>query len=205
MVIAIVDYGIGNVNSIKNMFSSLAIESDITSNPKYLLKADKIVLPGIGRFDTAVEHLNSRMNLRETLLQATSIYKIPILGICLGMQLLAESSEEGALPGLGLIAGKVVKFSNTARHRVPHMGWNKLKVLSDNLLLEGVEEDHRFYFSHSYYFQPEDSQTAIAATDYGLNFTSVINHGNVFGVQFHPEKSHQFGRNILKNFSRFAS
>jgi len=200
-MITIVDYGIGNLGSMFNMFKRIGVCVSIESEVSTIAKAKKIVLPGVGSFDTAMQHINTVSGLRGALDHKVLEEKVPVLGVCLGMQLLTCSSEEGNLPGLGWIPGKTRRFSKHEGLKVPHMGWNVVQTNTPSRLTSNVGKEPRYYFVHSYYVQTEDPAHAIMRTQYGLNFDSAIGRDNIYGVQFHPEKSHQFGMQILKNFS----
>lgn len=197
-MIAIIDYKTGNVGSILNMIRKIGKEAVITSDPVEIEKADKIILPGVGSFDTGMRNLEE-LGLIGVLNKKVIEEKTPLLGICLGAQLLFERSEEGVLPGLGWIDGEVRKFRfKDNALKVPHMGWNTIAIKKDDCLFNGAEGELRFYFVHSYHFVCSDNVLAI--TDYGYEFPSVVRKGNIVGVQFHPEKSHKFGMQLLKNF-----
>jgi len=205
-MITIVDYGMGNLGSIFNMFKKIGVSSCITSDVEQIDAAEKILLPGVGAFDTAMARINAS-GLREVLNRKALEEKIPILGICLGMQLLTNSSEEGRLAGLGWIPAKTLAFKgriDTPPYKVPHMGWNVVEKQTPSSLTEGFEdfEEVRFYFVHSYHVRCDDENNAILRTTYGLTFDSAIQMGNIFGAQFHPEKSHKFGKKLLQNFAR---
>jgi glutamine amidotransferase len=206
LMLLIVDYGMGNVSAIRNMLLRIGVaDVVISSDPTRCATASKIILPGVGAFDAAVRNLDER-GLRGPLVEAAR-QRVPILGICLGMQLLAEGSEEGVLPGLGLIPGLVKRFDPAAfssRQRIPHMGWNDVKVARAHKLFEGKGEELRFYFVHSYHFVCNSRADVIGETDYGYPFDSAVARANVAGVQFHPEKSHQFGKRLLANFAKMA-
>jgi len=163
--------------------------------------ASKIILPGVGAFDTGMKNLES-LQLTEVLKKKVLQDKIPVLGICLGMQLLSEGSEEGVLPGLGFISARTIKFrfNNTDEYKIPHMGWNFINQKKESRLLTGMYTDPRFYFVHSYYFKANNVSDILATTEYETLFTSAVERENILGVQFHPEKSHKFGMKLLKNF-----
>jgi glutamine amidotransferase len=199
-MISIIDYGMGNLGSIQNMLNKLGFESKLESDPDRLKDADSIILPGVGAFDNAMEKLNSS-GFSEAI-KNFSATGAPVLGICLGMQLLATQSEEGELKGLNLIPGDVVKF-NSDTLKVPHMGWNVVNPVND--ILYSQLEENRFYFVHSFYYIPEDLNHTAGTTDYAHTFTSSVNRDNIFGVQFHPEKSHKYGMQLLTNFSRLSA
>lgn len=204
-MITIVDYGMGNLGSIKNMFKYLGVESTIQSDVDKIKNASKILLPGVGSFDTAMEKIN-RGNLREVLNEKALKEQVPILGICLGMQLLTNGSEEGELNGLGWIDANTVSFKDRvdSRLKIPHMGWNVVRKNQNSELTDGFElfDESRFYFVHSFFVHVEDEKNSILKTEYGVEFDSAIQKDNIFGVQFHPEKSHKFGMKIFENFAR---
>ncbi len=202
-MITIIDYGMGNTGSIVNMLKKIGIQSQITSDPEKIAIARKIILPGVGHFDRAMEKI-SQNGLREILDQKALKEKVPFLGICLGMQLLTKSSEEGQCAGMGWIPAKTVRFdfSEESPLKIPHMGWNMVQRSTPSTLTEDFEPEHRFYFVHSYHAQVEDEKYSILKTVHGYCFDSAIQNDNIFGVQFHPEKSHRFGLRLLKNFAR---
>lgn len=202
-MIAIIDYGIGNLASVHNMFKKIgAKEVIITKSEAEIEKADKILLPGVGAFDSAMKHLQST-GLIPLLNKKVLVDKIPTLGICLGMQMLTKSSEEGIEQGLGWIDARTVKFNldPSLKLKVPHMGWNYVKVKFENPLIDLVSKN-RFYFVHSYYVQCEDKRQSLATCNFGGDFTCMVNKDNIFGAQFHPEKSLKFGMKVLDNFSK---
>lgn len=199
-MIAIVDVDLGNTGSIQNMLSYLGIESFITQNPEELNSASKIILPGVGSFDTGITNLK-KYGMFDKILEQSKIQSKIILGICLGMQLLGNRSEEGQLEGLKLIDFDTKKFNfEDKKIKIPHMGWNHLFHLKDKDLFNNITELDRFYFVHSYYAKTNSETHDIAQSDYYSNFTAAVNHSNTYGVQFHPEKSHHFGMKLLKNF-----
>lgn len=202
-MITIVDYGMGNLGSIQNMFKRINVESEITGDQEKLKAAEKILLPGVGAFDAAMERIQSS-GLQEILTRKAVEDKIPLLGICLGMQLLTNSSEEGQLPGLGWINAKTTRFRFEGEKplKVPHMGWNTVVPVNASPLTEDLPEEPRFYFVHSYYVQAASEKDVLMKTHYGIDFHSVIQHNNIFGAQFHPEKSHRFGMKLLENFAK---
>lgn len=198
-MIAILDYGIGNLKSIYNMFKKVGVESIITSDIQTIRNADKYLLPGVGSFDHGINSLKSAPFF-ETLEKEVLENKKPILGICLGMQLLTNSSEEGKEKGLGWIDAHTKKFDFENKSlAVPHMGWNEVNPISANDLFKDLNEN-RFYFVHSYYVVCNDEANVLGFTNYGISFTSSVHRDNIYGVQFHPEKSHKFGMKLLKNF-----
>jgi len=202
-VVTIVDYRTSNIKSVANMLRKIGTKAIITSDPEQVRKAEMLILPGVGAFDAAVKNL-SQIHLDEALSEVVMKRKVPILGICLGMQLLADSSDEGKLPGLGWIPGRVKKFNFSSLKvelPIPHMGWNYVDPVDDTFFLfKNVPRPMRFYFVHSYHFVPNDPKEVVATTDYGYSFASVVAKEHVLGVQFHPEKSHKFGKQLLKNF-----
>jgi glutamine amidotransferase len=208
-MIAIVDYKVGNLGSIQNMFKKIGVHARITSDPEGLREARGLLLPGVGHFEFAKKALDSS-GLVPYIEKKIFEDKIPLLGICVGYQLLTSRSEEGPAEGLGWLSAEVKKFrfSNESPLRVPHMGWNHLEVLRTNPLLElnfemkkeGEEKD-RFYFAHSYYVQPRDETQVLAQCEYGFPFAAAMRKDNIFGVQFHPEKSHRFGMGLFRKFS----
>jgi imidazole glycerol-phosphate synthase subunit HisH len=203
-MIAIIDYGLGNVRALLNVYKKLNMPAMVAKQVEDLNNVNKLILPGVGCFDHAMELLE-KSGMRKLLDEMVLCGNIPILGICVGMQMLAHYSEEGTLPGLRWIDGKakrLIPYSLVGPVCVPHMGWNSFKPLKANGLLHGLDINARFYFLHSYYFQSHKSEDIIAVTDYGGEFACVVNSGNIFGVQFHPEKSHQWGVRLLENFGK---
>lgn len=201
-MITIVDYGMGNLGSIFNMFKKIGVQSKITSDKIEIEKATKILLPGVGSFDAAMSKIRE-LDFQSLLNYKAIEEKIPILGICLGMQLLTNSSEEGILPGLCWIDAETLKFKFDAHQnlKIPHMGWNMVQKNRNSKITNDFEEDARFYFVHSYYVKCKNDANSILKTNYGLTFDSVIQKDNIYGAQFHPEKSHKFGMKLFKNFS----
>ena len=202
-MIAIIDYGLGNVKAFANVYKNSNIPAIIVRRAEDLKKATKVILPGVGAFDHAMQMLE-KSGMRQFLDEIVLHHHIPVLGICVGMQILACSSEEGNMPGLGWIDGEVKRFMPSSNRilYIPHMGWNDIKIEKKNGLLQGLGDDVRFYFLHSYYFQCRKKEDIIAVTNYNGEFACAVNSGNVFGVQFHPEKSHQWGICLLENFAR---
>ena len=201
MNIVIIDYKMGNVGSIINMVKKIGYKAIVSSNVQDIESADKLILPGVGAFDNGVKNLRKHDIVK--IIEHKVIKKCtPILGICLGMQLFTESSEEGILHGLGWIKAKTIRFDFNGKNelKIPHMGWNLVTPVVHNCLFSGLENDARFYFVHSYYVDCEKKDNIMGKTFYGINFTSAIQKDNIFGVQFHPEKSHRFGMIIIKNF-----
>ena len=201
-MIHIVDYGMGNLGSVLNMFKKIGAEAKISSDLNEISKAEKLLLPGVGAFDAAMERINSA-GLKPILDQKALKDKIPVLGICLGMQLLTESSEEGALQGLGWIPGTTCAFKGRVDEnlKIPHMGWNISEISSQNQMTSVFEGELRFYYVHSYFVKVRDENHVMMKCTYGLKFDSAIAKDNIFGAQFHPEKSHRFGMQFFKNFA----
>lgn len=201
-MIVVVDYDTGNLGSIINMVRKFTKEIVASSDYDVIAKADKLILAGVGAFDNAIQNLE-KLNIINLLTQKVIKDKVPILGICLGMQIFTAKSEEGTLKGLNWIDGETVKFrfeNNRNKQKVPHMGWNLVKQVRVSRLLENMEPNSRFYFAHSYYVRCNDENNIILITNYGINFPAAIQKDNIFGVQFHPEKSHKYGLQLMKNF-----
>lgn len=202
-MITIVDYGLGNVMAFTNVYKRLHVPAAIARTPDDLKGASRLILPGVGAFDHAMELLE-RSGMRTALDTLVLEQSVPVLGVCVGMQILASSSEEGRAAGLGWIPGEVRRFDIDAeqqRIRLPHMGWNDVTPITASPLFAGLESDARFYFLHSYYFRCADEAVSLAVSEYGFRFTCAVHHRNIYGVQFHPEKSHHFGTRLLKNFA----
>lgn len=200
-MITIVNYGMGNLGSMLNMFKRIGAKACIESDPTVIRQAEKLVLPGVGAFDTALTCINAVPGLREVLDHKALIEHSPVLGVCLGMQLLTRSSEEGTLSGLGWIPGVTTRLPKQDGLKVPHMGWNVAMPNTPSLLTAQVGEAPRYYFVHSYCVHVDDPAHSLMRTHYGIGFDSAIGRDNIYGVQFHPEKSHRFGMQILKNFA----
>ena len=199
-MVTIVDYGMGNLGSIKNMFKRIGVSTVLAADLEAIEKSDKLVLPGVGNFDQAMKRINSS-DLRKILDRKALVERIPILGICLGMQLLTQSSEEGTLLGLGWIKAVTRRFPKTSKLKVPHMGWNIVSPVRESPISKNLPDEIRFYFVHSFYVHVENEEDSILKAHYGINFDAAIQHGNIFGAQFHPEKSHKFGMQFLTNFA----
>ena len=201
MVVGVVNYGMGNLHSILRKLKTVGANFKLVETPQELSSVDKIILPGVGHFGQAMENLKSK-NLLVTLNKAVLEEKKPILGICLGMQLMTESSEEGNVKGLGWIEGTVTNFniSDKLRFKVPHTGWNEVKVQKPSKLFEGIKSGSEFYFVHSFYFQSTKKENNINSTSYESEFISAFEKDNIYGVQYHPEKSFEAGTQIFKNF-----
>lgn len=203
-MITIIDYKTGNLGSIQNILKRIGEVSVVTSDKDEIARATKLILPGVGAFDTGMRNLTG-LNLIDILNKKVIEEKIPVLGICLGMQLLSKGSEEGSLPGLGWIDASTVrfKFEDSTEYKIPHMGWNFIRQHKTGRLFDNMYPDSRFYFVHSYFFSANDPEDVLTSTTYEIEFTSAIERGNILGVQFHPEKSHKFGMKLLKNFVDF--
>jgi glutamine amidotransferase len=205
-MIRVVDYSVGNIEAFLVTFKRLGILASRASSPKHLSDASKIILPGVGAFDHSMEKLN-QSGIRDALEYMVLDQKVPVLGICVGMQMLASKSEEGVLQGLNWIPGKVRRLhdftGSSVKLPLPHMGWNDVKSGSTSQLLRGLEPNPEFYFLHSYYFDCDEEQNVIGVTNYGFDFSCIVSRNHIHGVQFHPEKSHSCGAKLLKNFSEF--
>ena len=202
-MIVIVDYGVGNLGSIKNMFKKIGYKAEPSSDPAVLREAEKLILPGVGAFDAGMKNLHER-GLVDLLNELVLEKKVPVLGHCLGMQLMTKKSAEGAESGLGWIEAESIRFSfdeSQSYLKIPHMGWNVIDIQRQNSIVLGLEADARFYFVHTYHIVCENEVDVVAYTDYGYNFASVIQKENIIGAQFHPEKSHKFGMQFLRNFA----
>jgi glutamine amidotransferase len=201
-MITIIDYRVGNVGSILNMLNKIHADAMVTNEIEKINETDKIILPGVGSFDSGMKNLHE-MGLIPVLEKKALEDKVPILGICLGMQLLSENSEEGTMRGLGWLRATTVKFSFGPGQplKVPHMGWNYVYPRKESRLFNNMYPDPRFYFVHSYYMNPNDSADILTTSNYGIEFTSSVMKENIYGVQFHPEKSHKYGMLLLKNFA----
>jgi len=201
-VITILDYGMGNLGSIRNMLNKIGADNEITADPLRLEQAKKIILPGVGAFDTGMRRLRES-GLLPILNEQVLHKKIPVLGICLGMQLMTERSEEGTLPGLGWVEAHTVRLNLPvgSKLKVPHMGWNSVKLCKTSPLFKDSEVERKFYFVHSYFVRCRNKDDVLLHTEYCYCFDAAFEVGNVMGVQFHPEKSHRYGMALMKDFS----
>lgn len=202
-MIHIVDYGVGNIQAFMNLFKRIGVQARRSTSPDELLDVERLVLPGVGHFDHAMQRLNDS-GMRPRLQELVLGVKVPVIGICVGMQMLAQGSDEGELPGLNWVPGRVRSFATQLKGidlPMPHMGWNDLRPRAHSRLFsKGFEEAPQFYFLHSYFFEAEDKQDVAATASYGLDFDAVVSRGHIHGVQCHPEKSHHWGEQLLKNF-----
>jgi glutamine amidotransferase len=203
-MITIIDYGSGNIRAIANIYGKLNVPYIIAKSPDDVIGAKKIFLPGVGAFDETISKLDE-IGFRSVLDKEVLENKVPILGICVGMQILAETSEEGTLKGLGYIKGHVKKLDASkldAKPKLPHLGWNSIEIIRKSPLFDNVDPLKGFYFLHTYYFDCSNNNDILSTTHYGNSFSSAINDNNIFGFQFHPEKSHSNGINLLHNFAK---
>jgi len=200
-VIVIVDYKMGNLGSICNMLKKIGAESVITSDADEIRRASKLILPGVGAFDVAMTHINE-LGLLEVLNEKVLRDKTPVLGICLGIQLLTRHSEEGKLPGLGWIDGRTIRFrfDKDTKLKIPHMGWNEVQPRSKDCLFKDMDGEAGFYFVHSYHVECDTDEEVLATAHHGYEFVCAVRKGNIVGTQFHPEKSHRYGMQVLKNY-----
>lgn len=199
-MIVIIDLNLGNVGAIKNMLRKIGVDSKVSNKKNDILSATKLILPGVGSFDTGMINIKKK-GILNCIEKKVKKEFIPILGICLGMQMMMQRSDEGKQKGLGWIKGEVKKF-RLNELKVPHMGWNKINVVKETKITDKLDLNSKFYFVHSYYVSVNNPDDIVSLSKYGLEFTSAINHKNYYGVQFHPEKSHKFGMALLSNFSR---
>ena len=203
-MIGILDYGMGNVGSIQNMLKHIGYDSVITRDPEQVDGVDKLILPGVGAFDEGMRQVR-RLRLEPLIRRHALEKQKPLLGICLGMQLLGTGSEEGSAEGLSLLPFRCVRFqpgdSTEADYKIPHMGWDRVEICKPSPLTDGLEGPQRFYFVHSYYARCTEEDVRLLACDYGVRFAAAVSRGNIYGTQFHPEKSHRYGMALLKNFA----
>lgn len=202
-MVTLVNYGLGNIQAFAHIYQRLNIPVVVASTAEQLVRAERMILPGVGAFDWAMARLNDS-GLRDTLDELVLRQKVPVLGVCVGMQMMARRSEEGELPGLGWIDAEVMRFDRAqiGHAPLPHMGWNDVRPIASDSLFWGIETP-RYYFLHSYCIAPRQPADVLATACYGSDFTAAIRSGHVFGTQFHPEKSHQWGIDLLRNFAEF--
>lgn len=203
-MITLIDYGVGNINAFVNVYKRVDVPVKIAKTAADLEAAEKLILPGVGHFDHAMTQLNNS-GMREKLDDLVLNKKIPVIGICVGMQMMANNSDEGEIEGLKWIDATVKKFDETKIQqvtRLPHMGWNDVKPVKDISLFKGLEKEAIFYFLHTYYFECNKKEDVMAETEYGITFASAAHHENKYGIQFHPEKSHHYGEILLHNFAK---
>ena len=203
-MITIIDYGVGNINAFVNVYKRVNVPLKIAKTAADLEGAQKLILPGVGHFDYAISEL-IKSGMREELDELVMVKKVPVIGICVGMQMMGNSSDEGKLEGLKWIDASIKKFDETKIQqvtRLPHMGWNNVQPVIFNRLFEGLQKDALFYFLHSYYFECHNKADILATSEYGGEFTCAAHHNNVYGIQFHPEKSHHYGETLLHNFAK---
>ena len=203
-MITIIDLNIGNIGSVVNMIKHVGADCVVSSNADEIKKATKLILPGVGSFDKAMNQLRHK-KLEGIIKEKATLQKTPLLGICLGMQLLTNSSEEGKEKGLGLIPAETISFKKSfaikdIKERIPHMGWNDIYVEQENKLTKNLIQSSRFYFVHSYYVKCLDKKNILMQSHFGFDFDSAIYKDNIYGVQFHPEKSHKYGKKLISNF-----
>ncbi len=202
-MITLIDYGVGNIFAFQNVYKRLDIPTKIAKSTKDLMDAQKLILPGVGSFDYAMMRLNNS-GMREKLDELVLEQKVPVIGICVGMQMMGNRSDEGSEKGLKWIDGDILKFDEKLiqhRTKLPHMGWNDVTPVRNHPLFDGLEKEAIFYFLHSFYFKCNNPIDSIAISDYGVSFSSAVYKDNIYGIQFHPEKSHQYGEKLLHNFA----
>lgn len=202
-MITLIDYGVGNIFAFQNVYKRLDIPTKIAKSSQDLRDAQKLILPGVGSFDYAMNRLNDS-GMREKLDELVLEKKIPVIGICVGMQMMGNRSDEGNEEGLKWIDGDILKFDEKLiqhRTKLPHMGWNDVFPVNNHSLFNGLERNAIFYFLHSFYFKCKNPSDSIATSEYGISFSSAVNKDHIFGIQFHPEKSHHYGERLLHNFA----
>jgi glutamine amidotransferase len=203
-MITLIDYGVGNIFAFQNVYKRLDIPTKIAKTSQDLTDVKKLILPGVGSFDYAMSQLNAS-GMREKLDELVIEKKIPVIGICVGMQMMGNRSDEGKLDGLKWIDSEILKFDESLiqqRTKLPHMGWNDVTPINNHPLFNGLQKEAIFYFLHSFYFKCNNPVDTIAISDYGISFSSAVNRDNIYGIQFHPEKSHQYGEKLLHNFAK---
>tara|TARA_X000000950_G_scaffold136815_1_gene170086 strand:- start:14659 stop:15273 length:615 start_codon:yes stop_codon:yes gene_type:complete len=204
-MVVIVDYGMGNVGSLVKVLNSLKVNNKVATKKSELKNASKIILPGVGNFSKAMQNIKSRDYFDE-IISLVKKDKIPILGICLGMQLLSSFSEEGKSKGLNFFQSKVIKFKidDVLRFKIPHIGWNSIINMKNSILLKNIDSNEKFYFLHSYHYENDNNDLISGYSNYEYNFPSIIENDNIYGVQFHPEKSYNAGKNLIENFIKYS-
>ncbi|WP_115120279.1 imidazole glycerol phosphate synthase subunit HisH [Synechococcus sp. UW105] len=202
-MITIIDYGMGNLGSVVNMLRRVEVDCEVTCDPVRISNASSIILPGVGAFDAAMERIDDS-GIRQVLDDKALHQKVPILGICLGMQLLTRGSEEGTRPGLGWIPAVTRRIPSESGIKIPHMGWNVAERTRQSKLTDHLDGEIRFYFVHSFCVKTDDPHDTVLRTRHGQDFAAAVQHSNIMGAQFHPEKSHRFGMQLLKNFAYFS-
>lgn len=203
-MITIIDYGVGNINAFVNVYKRVNVSVKIAKSADDLEDAQKLILPGVGHFDHAMSEL-LKSGMRDKLDELVLVKKLPVIGICVGMQMMGNDSDEGTVQGLGWIDASIKKFDETKIQqvtRLPHMGWNDVTPVKSNALFNGFDQDALFYFLHSYYFECNNHSDVLATSEYGGIFTCAAHHENIYGIQFHPEKSHSYGERLLHNFAK---
>ena len=203
-MITLIDYGVGNIFAFQNAYKRLDIPTKIAKTNEDLVDAEKLILPGVGSFDYAMAQLNAS-GMREKLDELVIEKKVPIIGICVGMQMMGNRSDEGKLEGLKWIDSEILKFDERIiqqRTKLPHMGWNDVTPVKEHPLFNGLNKEAIFYFLHSFYFKCNNPVESLAISDYGISFSSAVNRENIYGIQFHPEKSHLYGEKLLHNFAK---
>ena len=203
-MITLIDYGVGNIYAFQNVYKRLDIPTKIAKSSQDLIDAEKLILPGVGSFDYAMTQLNAS-GMREKLDELVLERQVPVIGICVGMQMMGNRSDEGKLEGLKWIDSEILKFDESLiqqRTKLPHMGWNDVTPVKNHPLFIGLEDEAIFYFLHSFYFKCNNVLESIASSDYGISFSSAVQRDNIYGIQFHPEKSHQYGERLLHNFAK---
>ncbi|WP_027906862.1 imidazole glycerol phosphate synthase subunit HisH [Pseudomonas taiwanensis] len=198
-MIIVVDYGVGNIASVLNMLKRVGAKAKASNNREEIEQAEKLILPGVGAFDAGMQTLR-RSGLIDVLNEQALVKRKPVMGVCLGSQMLGKGSEEGTESGLGWIDMDIVRFEKREERKVPHMGWNEVIPHGNHPILTGIDEKSRFYFVHSYYMVPLQKENMLLSANYGQLFTAAVVKDNIFGFQFHPEKSHKFGMQLFKNF-----
>ena len=202
-MITLIDYGVGNIFAFQNVYKRLNIPTKLAKTKEELTDAKKLILPGVGSFDYAMAQLNAS-GMREKLDELVLEKQVPVIGICVGMQMMGNRSDEGKLEGLKWIDSEILKFDENLiqqRTKLPHMGWNDVAPINNHPLFIGLEKEAIFYFLHSFYFKCKNETESIAISNYGLSFSSAVHKKNIYGIQFHPEKSHQYGEKLLYNFA----